>query len=45
MTYDVIIAGAGPAGTAAGFDLASAGYSVLLLDRKSFPRKKPVPAG
>ncbi len=39
MTYDVIIAGAGPAGTAAGFDLVSAGYAVLLLDRQRFPGK------
>jgi geranylgeranyl reductase family protein len=45
MTYDVIISGAGPAGTSAGFDLASAGYSVLLLDRKSFPRKKACAGG
>jgi geranylgeranyl reductase family protein len=45
MTYDVIIAGAGPAGTAAGFDLVSAGYSVLLLDRKPFPRKKACAGG
>jgi geranylgeranyl reductase family protein len=45
MTYDVIIAGAGPAGTAAGFDLVTAGYSVLLLDRQDFPRKKPCAGG
>lgn len=45
MTYDVIVAGAGPAGTAAGFDLVSAGYTVLLLDRQQFPRKKPCAGG
>jgi len=45
MTYDVIIAGGGPAGTAAGFDLVTAGYSVLLLDRQGFPRKKPCAGG
>jgi flavin-dependent dehydrogenase len=45
MRYDVIIAGAGPAGTAAGFDLVSAGYAVLLLDRQEFPRKKPCAGG
>ena len=45
MTYDVIIAGAGPAGTAAGFDLVSAGYAVLLMDRQRFPRKKPCAGG
>ena len=43
--YDVIIIGAGPAGTAAGFDLVSAGYSVLLLDRRYFPRKKACAGG
>jgi geranylgeranyl reductase family protein len=45
MKYDVIITGAGPAGTAAGFDLVMAGYSVLLLDRQEFPRKKPCAGG
>jgi geranylgeranyl reductase family protein len=45
MRYDVIIAGSGPAGTAAGFDLVSAGYAVLLLDRQGFPRKKPCAGG
>ncbi len=43
--YDVIIIGAGPAGTAAGFDLVSAGYSVLMLDRRTFPRKKACAGG
>ncbi|WP_243368576.1 geranylgeranyl reductase family protein [Fundidesulfovibrio soli] len=38
--YDVLIAGAGPAGTAAAAVLARAGASVLLLDRKTFPRDK-----
>ncbi|MDD9304493.1 MAG: geranylgeranyl reductase family protein [Desulfobacter sp.] len=43
--YDVIIIGAGPAGTAAGFDLVSSGLSVLILDRHSFPRKKACAGG
>ena len=43
--YDVIVIGAGPAGSAAGFDLASAGLSVLMLDRKKFPRKKACAGG
>ncbi|MCG8619788.1 MAG: geranylgeranyl reductase family protein [Desulfobacterales bacterium] len=43
--YDVIIIGAGPAGTAAGFDLVSAGYAVLMLDRRSFPRTKACAGG
>lgn len=38
---EVIIVGAGPSGCAAAFDLASAGRSVLLLDRHEFPRVKP----
>lgn len=43
--YDVIIIGAGPAGTACGYDLADAGFSVLLLDRREFPRKKACAGG
>ena len=38
--YDVIIAGAGPAGTAAAVVLARAGARVLALDRAEFPRDK-----
>jgi geranylgeranyl reductase family protein len=38
---DAIIVGAGPAGCAAAYDLAAAGLSVLLLDKKAFPRVKP----
>jgi geranylgeranyl reductase family protein len=40
VDYDVAIVGAGPAGAAAAYDLASWGYSVLLLDRSAFPRTK-----
>ena len=39
--HDVIIAGAGPAGTHLALRLARAGWSVALLDRKRFPRPKP----
>jgi geranylgeranyl reductase family protein len=39
--FDVIVVGAGPAGSAAAYDLADAGLSVALLDRKNFPRVKP----
>ncbi|WDP89078.1 MAG: geranylgeranyl reductase family protein [Desulfobacter sp.] len=45
LDFDVIIAGAGPAGTAAGFDLVSAGMSVLIMDRRDFPRKKACAGG
>ena len=39
-TYDVIIAGAGPAGSTAGYLLSKAGLRVLLIDKSTFPRKK-----
>lgn len=42
---DVVIIGAGPAGTAAGYRLARAGYRVLILDRQRFPRKKACAGG
>jgi geranylgeranyl reductase family protein len=38
--YDVIIAGAGPAGSSAAIHLASHGVRVLLLEQKKFPRPK-----
>ncbi|MCL2780394.1 MAG: geranylgeranyl reductase family protein [Actinomycetia bacterium] len=37
---DVIIIGAGPAGSSAAYWLASAGRSVLLLEKAAFPREK-----
>lgn len=40
-TADVIVVGAGPAGSAAAISLARAGRHVLLLDRADFPRDKP----
>lgn len=38
--YDVIIAGAGPAGTSASIHLAKHNLRVLLLEQKQFPRPK-----
>jgi len=39
-TYDVAIAGAGPAGTSAAIQLAMKGARVLLVEEKKFPRAK-----
>jgi menaquinone-9 beta-reductase len=39
-TYDVVIAGAGPGGSAAAYYLARQGLDVLLLDKFDFPRDK-----
>jgi geranylgeranyl reductase family protein len=44
-TYDVAILGAGPAGSTAAYRLATAGASVLLLDKATFPRDKPCGGG
>ena len=41
MDYDVIIVGAGPAGTTTGYHLAKAGLSVLILEAEKLPRYKP----
>jgi flavin-dependent dehydrogenase len=45
LDYDVLIAGAGPAGCAAAYDLARAGKRVLMLDRRTFPRPKACACG
>jgi geranylgeranyl reductase family protein len=42
---DVLVVGAGPAGSAAAIHLARAGASVLLADRARFPRDKPCGGG
>jgi menaquinone-9 beta-reductase len=39
-TYDALVVGAGPAGTAAAWALARAGRRVALVDRETFPRDK-----
>ena len=38
--WDVVIVGAGPAGSIAAFYLASKGHRVLILDRARVPREK-----
>lgn len=45
QAWDVIVVGAGPAGCAAAYDLATSGRSVLLLDRCGFPRPKACAGG
>jgi len=40
MMHDVVVVGAGPAGCAAALDLCLKGRSVLLMDKKNFPRHK-----
>lgn len=41
MQPDVLVAGAGPAGSATATHLARAGHRVLVVDRAAFPREKP----
>ncbi len=40
MVYDVIVVGAGPAGSVITYYLANQGINVLLLDKAAFPRDK-----
>ena len=39
-SFDAIVIGAGPAGSTAAYLMASSGLSVLILDKKEFPRDK-----
>jgi geranylgeranyl reductase family protein len=45
MNYDVIVVGAGPAGSTTARECAARGLSVLLLDKAIFPRDKPCGGG
>lgn len=39
-TVDVVVVGGGPAGAAAAFELARLGHSVVVAERKRYPREK-----
>ena len=43
--FDVIVVGAGPAGTACAYELAKAGVNVLLMERGEYPGSKNVMGG
>jgi geranylgeranyl reductase family protein len=45
MEYDIVVVGAGPAGSTAAKTLAEQGLSVLLIDKEKFPRDKPCGGG
>ena len=38
--FDALIIGAGPAGSSAAILLATAGWSVALIEKQAFPRRK-----
>ncbi len=44
-TYDIIVIGAGPAGSMAAYYLAERGFTVALMDKEIFPRYKPCGGG
>ena len=44
-SFDVIVAGGGPAGATAAYSLASAGVDVAILDKATFPRDKTCGGG
>ena len=41
MKYDVIVAGLGPAGATAAYELRKKGFNVLTLEKQKHPRYKP----
>jgi len=45
MEAEVVVVGAGPAGSTAAREIARRGHEVLLLDRAKFPRDKPCGGG
>ena len=45
MVYDVIVVGAGPAGSMTAYSCAKVGLQTLLIDKNRFPREKPCAGG
>ncbi|OYT38596.1 MAG: hypothetical protein B6U86_06315 [Candidatus Altiarchaeales archaeon ex4484_43] len=45
MKYDVIVVGAGPAGSTAGRQCALKGLKTLILEKEKLPRYKPCGGG
>jgi len=45
MDYNIVIVGAGPAGSTTAYFLSKAGYKVALIDKSKFPRDKPCGGG
>ena len=43
--FDAVVVGAGPGGSTAAYELATAGATVALIDRARFPREKPCGGG
>ena len=43
--YDILVVGAGPAGSTASYYLAKSGLNVLMLDKDNFPRDKACGGG
>ena len=45
MVYDIVVVGAGPAGSITAYSCAKAGLQTLLIDKAKFPRDKPCGGG
>jgi len=45
VAYDVIVVGAGPAGSITAYSCAKVGLKTLLIDKARFPREKPCAGG
>ncbi|MFW9910400.1 MAG: NAD(P)/FAD-dependent oxidoreductase [Candidatus Thorarchaeota archaeon] len=41
LDYDIVVVGAGPAGSIAAYETARAGHNTLLLEKFNLPREKP----